>query len=181
MSAPSIPPPQPILIDPKLVPIPRSWFAAVKFCEWPGRSTGLGYRLPTEAEWEGAARGGVENRLYPWGDDPPQSLPDYEKRWKKGPEPVAQYAPSAFGLYDMCENVHEWCADWFQPKYYTESPELNPKGPECGDRRASRGGCLRQQIKASRSAARSSNPPTLHYAVYGILVACVGMRRHPPV
>src|SRR5712691_11671653 len=67
-----------------------SWFDAVKYCEWLSLSTGLRYRLPTEAEWERAARGGgVENQLFPWGDDPPQSLPDYEKRWKKGPEPVA--------------------------------------------------------------------------------------------
>ena len=91
-----------------------SWFEAVKYCEWLSLSTGLSYRLPTEAEWERAARGGVENQLYPWGDAPPQSLPDYEKRWKKGPEPVAQYAPNAFGLYDICENVHEWCSDWYQ-------------------------------------------------------------------
>src|SRR6476646_9722880 len=66
-----------------------SWFDAIKYCEWLSLSTGLNYRLPTEAEWERAARGGIENQLYPWGEDPPQSMPDYEKRWKSGPEPVA--------------------------------------------------------------------------------------------
>jgi formylglycine-generating enzyme len=151
-----------------------SWFDAVKYCEWLGLSTGLSYRLPTEAEWERAARGGAETQLYPWGDNPPQSLPDYEKRWKKGPEPVAQYAPNGFGLYDICENVHEWCSDWYQADYYAESPERNPRGPGRGERRASRGGSWRHHIKASRCAARSSIPPEFHYADYGFRVACDG-------
>jgi formylglycine-generating enzyme required for sulfatase activity len=149
-----------------------SWFDAVKYCEWLSLSTGQSYRLPTEAEWERAARGGVESQLYPWGDAPPQSLPDYEKRWKKGPEPVAQYAPNAFGLYDICENVHEWCSDWYQASYYAVSPARNPAGPDQGDRRASRGGSWRHHIKASRCAARSSIPPEFHYADYGFRVAC---------
>jgi sulfatase modifying factor 1 len=149
-----------------------SWFDAVRYCEWLSLNTGLSYRLPTEAEWERAARGGVESRLYPWGDDPPQSLPDYEKRWKRGPEAVAQYAPNAFGLYDICENVHEWCSDWYQAGYYAVSPERNPPGPERGERRASRGGSWRHHVKATRCAARSSIPPEFHYADYGFRVAC---------
>ena len=149
-----------------------SWFEAVKYCAWLSLRTGLSYRLPTEVEWERAARGGVESRLYPWGDGPPQSLPDYEKRWKKGPEPVAQSAPNAFGLYDICENVHEWCSDWYKAGYYAESPERNPTGPDHGDRRASRGGSWRHHIKAARCAARSSIPPEFHYADYGFRVAC---------
>jgi sulfatase modifying factor 1 len=149
-----------------------SWFEAVKYCEWLSLSTGVSYRLPTEVEWERAARGGVESRLYPWGDGAPQSLPDYEKRWKKGPEPVAQSAPNAFGLYDICENVHEWCSDWYKAGYYAESPERNPTGPDHGDRRASRGGSWRHHIKAARCAARSSIPPEFHYADYGFRVAC---------
>ena len=149
-----------------------SWFEAVKYCEWLSLSTGLSYRLPTEAEWERAARGGVESQLYPWGDAPPQSLPDYETRWKKGPEPVGRYAPNGFGLYDICENVHEWCSDWYQADYYAISGERNPAGPERGDRRASRGGSWRHHVKASRCAARSSIPPEFHYADYGFRVAC---------
>ncbi len=149
-----------------------SWFDAVKYCEWLSLSTGLRYRLPTEAEWERAARGGVEHRLYPWGDSPPQSLPNYEKRWKRGPEPVAQSAPNGFGLYEICENVHEWCSDWYQASYYAESPERSPRGPARGERRASRGGSWRHHIKASRCAARSSIPPEFHYADYGFRVAC---------
>jgi formylglycine-generating enzyme required for sulfatase activity len=148
-----------------------SWHDAVAYCEWLSRSSGLRFRLPTEAEWERAARGGVENELYPWGNDSPQSLPEYATRWKKGPEPVAQGAPTRFGLYDICENVHEWCADWYQPDYYAASPERNPPGPEQGTRRASRGGSWRHHIKVSRCAARSSIPPEFHYADYGFRIA----------
>jgi formylglycine-generating enzyme required for sulfatase activity len=151
-----------------------SWFEAVNYCEWLSATTGLRYRLPTEAEWERAARGGLEGKLFPWGDDPPQSLPDYETRWKNGPEPVARFAPNGFGLYDMCENVHEWCSDWFQANYYAVSPQRNPAGPESGSRRASRGGSWRHHIKASRCSARSSIPPEFHYADYGFRVACDG-------
>ena len=149
-----------------------SWFEAVKYCDWLRATTGRDYRLPTEAEWERAARGGVESKLFPWGDTPPQSLPDYDKRWRTGPEPVAQYAPNPFGVYDICENVHEWCSDWYQADYYAISPERNPRGPETGDRRASRGGSWRHHIKATRCAARSSIPPQFQYADYGFRVAC---------
>jgi len=151
-----------------------SWFEAAKYCEWLSQSTGLHYRLPTEAEWERAARGGIENALYPWGDAPPQSLPGYEARWKHGHEPVGRSEPNAFGLYDICENVHEWCSDWYQADYYSVSPERNPSGPEHGVRRASRGGSWRHHIKASRCAARSSIPPEFHYADYGFRIACEG-------
>lgn len=157
--------------DPRQPVVAVSWFEAVQYCEWLSLDTGASYRLPTEAEWERAARGGVENQLYPWGDTPPQSLPDYEKRWQKGPEPVARYGPNQFGLYDICENVHEWCSDWYQAGYYAASPERNPAGPEHGERRASRGGSWRHHVKASRCAARSSIPPEFHYADYGFRVA----------
>ncbi len=149
-----------------------SWLDAVQYCEWLRLGTGRNYRLPSEAEWERAARGGVEKKLYPWGDAAPQSLPDYEKRWKNGPEAVARYAPNGLGLYDICENVHEWCSDWFQASYYAESPERNPDGPPQGERRASRGGSWRHHVKVSRCAARSSIPPEFRYADYGFRVAC---------
>jgi sulfatase modifying factor 1 len=149
-----------------------SWFEAEKYCEWLGQLTERRYRLPTEAEWERAARGDVEGKAFPWGDAPPESLSNYEKRWKTGPEPVATGAANAFGLYDICENVHEWCSDWYQPDYYLFSPERNPRGPETGQRRASRGGSWRHHIKVTRCAARSSIPPEFHYADYGFRLAC---------
>jgi len=148
-----------------------SWFDAVAYCDWLCKVTGHRYRLPTEAEWERAARGGVKGQLYPWGDAPPESLPDYARRWRTGPEPVGLYPPNAYGLYNMCDNVHEWCADWYDPRYYPNSPEQNPQGPREGRRRASRGGSWRHHIKVSRCAARSSIPPDFKYADYGFRVA----------
>jgi formylglycine-generating enzyme len=149
-----------------------SWFEADRYCQWLRSQTGRAYRLPAEAEWERAARGSVEQGQFPWGDDRPQSIPDYEKRWLTGPEPVARYAANAFGLYDICDNVHEWCSDWYDPSYYAISPERNPRGPASGQRKASRGGSWRHHIKVARCSARSSIPPTFQYADYGFRVAC---------
>lgn len=149
-----------------------SWFETVQYCDWLSGITGERYRLPYEAEWERAARGGEEGKLFPWGDDPPQSLPNYQQRWTSGPEPVAQCPPNAFGLFDICENVHEWCNDWYQADYYVVSPERNPQGPQTGERRVSRGGSWRHHVKVTRCAARSSLPPQFQYADYGFRVAC---------
>lgn len=149
-----------------------SWPEAVRYCEWLSSRTGRQFRLPTEAEWERAARGGRDGALFPWGGEPPELLPGYSGRWKTGPEPVGRGEPNGFGLYNMCDNVHEWCSDWFSPDYYPVSPERNPRGPESGTRRVSRGGSWRHHIKMSRCAARSSIPPEFQYADYGFRVAC---------
>ena len=150
-----------------------SWFEAAAYCGWLTRIHDCAYRLPTEAEWERAALGGRESALYPWGDEPPQSRPDYLSRWSgkvNGPRPVGEQAPNPFGIFDLGENVHEWCADWFDNNYYADSPERNPSGPASGDRRASRGGSWRHHIKVTRCAARSSIPPAFQYADYGFRV-----------
>jgi sulfatase modifying factor 1 len=152
--------------------IGTSWFDAVAYCEWLTHVTGRGYRLPTEAEWERAARGGAERKSYPWGDEPPDSLPNYAARWKTGPEPVGHAEKNAYGICDIGANVHEWCSDWFDAEYYSISPERDPQGPANGARRASRGGSWRHYTKVSRCAARSSIPPEFQYADYGFRVAC---------
>ena len=148
-----------------------NWFDAVEFCSWLSRETGIPTRLPSEAEWEFAARGGLQQKLYPWGDLPVYERPRYAERWREGPEPVGESEPNGYGLFDMCENVHEWCSDWYDPAYYAVSPEGNPQGPVAGTRRSSRGGAWRHQIKIARCAARSSIPPEFRYADYGFRVA----------
>jgi formylglycine-generating enzyme len=170
--APFAPPPlrdDPLFSHPDQPVVSVSWNDAVRYCDWLSDITGRRFRLPFEAEWECAARGGVEGKRYPWGDD---ELSGYATRSLNGPEVVGQRPPNAFGLYDMCENVHEWCGDWYASDYYSVSPDRNPQGPPAGSRRVSRGGSWRHQIKISRCAARSSIPPDLHYADYGFRMAC---------
>jgi sulfatase modifying factor 1 len=81
------------------------------------------------------------------------------------------YAPNPYGLYNLGDNVHEWCADWYDASYYGCSPNRNPRGPAGGSRRASRGGSWRHHVKVTRTAARSSIPPEFQYADYGFRVA----------
>jgi formylglycine-generating enzyme len=148
-----------------------NWFDAVAYCTWLSERTSKPYRLPTEAEWECAARGGLEAKLYTWGDEPPQTQPRYSELWRTGPEHIGGRPPNGFGLYDIAENVHEWCADWYDADYYSDAPLRNPPGPPRGVRRASRGGSWRHQIKIARVAARSSLPPEYQYNDYGFRCA----------
>jgi formylglycine-generating enzyme required for sulfatase activity len=148
-----------------------SWFQATEYCAWLSSQWGIRLRLPSEAEWEFAARGGLEQSRYPWGNSPPETRAGYAARWLRGPEPVGTAEPNAYGLFDLCENVHEWCSDWYGQDYYSESALENPRGPATGLRRASRGGAWRHHIKIARCAARSSLPPDFRYADYGFRVA----------
>ena len=144
------------------------------YCRWLSEHSGQIYRLPTEAEWERAARGGREGALWVWGDEAPQSRADYLRRWTgavNGPRPVGESPGNLYGVFDLGENVHEWCSDWYDPGYYSRSPEQNPAGPDSGARKASRGGSWRHHIKVTRCAARSSIPPEFQYADYGFRVA----------
>lgn len=157
---------EPAFSHPRMPAVGPSWEDAEAFCAWMGD-----VRLPTEAEWERAATAGREV-VYPWGDDPPESLPDYGRRWLEGPEPVDAY-PSLhpLGFLGLGENVHEWCSDWYGAGWYQVSPVDDPRGPESGTRRSSRGGSWRHRIKVSRCAARSAIPPHLRYADYGFRLA----------
>jgi formylglycine-generating enzyme required for sulfatase activity len=146
-----------------------SWFAAVAYCEWLSGLQGRTYRLPTEAEWEKACRGGLEDAEYAWGNEPPDAIEYFREDWT-APKTVASWRPNGYGLFNMGENVHEWCSDWYSEAYYSESPQQNPQGPENGTRRVSRGGSWRHQIKGSRAAHRSSLPPGYAYTDYGFRV-----------
>ncbi len=179
ISTQTSPPPfftEPKFNHPEQPVVAVSWHEAMRYCEWLSAETNRKFRLPTEAEWEYAARGGLEQKQFPWGDEPPQSLPDYAKRWQTAPEPVARYAPNGYGLFDIGDNVHEWCSDWYDPNYYSISVDQNPQGPDESTlkppRKSSRGGSWRHHIKVSRCSARSSIPPDFQYADYGFRVAC---------
>ena len=129
-----------------------SWDEAAAYCQWLCEKTARLFRLPTEAEWERAARGEKEGTR-PWGNKPPS------KKYfigcdpqTGGPAKVGVNEPNDFGLFDMSENVHEWCADYYDYNYYRYSPARNPPGPSSGQRRASRGGCSWRRRPSSLAA-----------------------------
>jgi formylglycine-generating enzyme required for sulfatase activity len=145
-----------------------TWFEAVAYCRWLADREGGAWRLPTEAEWERAARGGLAGAPTAWGDAlPPGEVPDGSL---SGPWPVGRGRPNGFGLLDMGTIVHEWCLDWYRADYYAFAPPFDPRGPDEGERRASRGGSWRHHVRWSPPSARSSLPPGLRYADYGFRV-----------
>jgi len=143
-----------------------SWSDAVAYCAWRTRG-GDPERLPTEAEWERAARGGVEGLAFPSGDGVPAWIPDGGRGPLAAPWRVTLGEANAFGLMGIAANVHEWCADWHDRAYYAASPASNPRGPVSGARRASRGGSWRHAVTISRCAARSKLDPSFRYTDYG--------------
>lgn len=149
-----------------------NWFDCLAYCEWLSRN-GERYRLPTEAEWERAARGNRSSTRYPWGDDIPPWIPDAGRGPVGGPWAVTLGEPNDFGLFGIAANIHEWCADWYANDFYATSPERNPSGPPQGVRRASRGGSWRHAITISRCAARSRIDPSFRYTDYGFRVVRV--------
>lgn len=146
-----------------------SWLDAQAFCRWRS-DAGEPVRLPTEGEWEWAARGGLAGAQYPWGDEIPAWVPNGGRGALAGPWPVTLGEPNGFGLFGIGGNIHEWCADWYAGDYYATSPTHNPRGPETGRRRVSRGGAWRHAITISRCAQRSRIDPSFRYTDYGFRV-----------
>jgi len=158
-----------------------SWLDAAAFCAWSGT------RLPTEAEWERAARGGLEGCHFPWGDEREpegQHLMNVFQGVFPGANtvadgwagtcPVGSFPPNPFGLHEMTGNVWEWCADWYAPDYYPSSPASSPVGPASGAARVMRGGsylCHDSYCWRYRVDARSANTPDSSTGNIGFRVA----------
>jgi formylglycine-generating enzyme len=157
-----------------------SWNDCQAYCEW------AGVRLPSEAQWEFAARGGLEGRTFAWGDELERdglprcnvwrgAFPDAPAAgWQPGPAPAASFEPNGYGLYNTCGNVWEWCADGFSPMYHRETPALDPIIVRPTGRRSMRGGsflCHDSYCNRYRVAARSSNTPESSASHIGFRVA----------
>jgi formylglycine-generating enzyme required for sulfatase activity len=192
-----------------------TWYGAVAYCNWRSQREGYekvydpcdpnrpcdfskhGYRLPTEAEWEYAARGGEQNPYFrfPWGDTISHSQANYYSYWEDGSpyypydvsptegfhpvwndgtkpytSPVGSFSPNGYGLYDMSGNVWEWCNDWYDTNYYYTSPYDSPEGPASGIYRVLRSGSWQFWKLDWRVASRGNRDPTYRFSDYGIRI-----------
>jgi formylglycine-generating enzyme required for sulfatase activity len=171
--------------DDEMPVIAVSWDEAAAFCKWLSRKEGIEYRLPTEAEWERAARG-TDGRLYPWGNEAPDAGRTYRCNYapKKAPEtwkldgfelisPVGALPAgvSPVDCHDMAGNAWEWCFDWYGKTWYSGASASNPRGPDGGAKRVLRGGSITSNAMALRCANRLSKPSTFYEANIGFRCA----------
>jgi formylglycine-generating enzyme required for sulfatase activity len=165
-----------------------SWYDAVRYCNWLSENRAYsacydttnwsynpdknGFHLPTEAQWERSGRGNLDKRKFPWGDEDPGTRCNYQSYQGflvnemanfsdgRGTVAVGQFQPNGFKLYDMAGNVLEWCNDWYQEDYYSESPAQNPTGPNTGSEKVIRGGAWNRSETYLQCAFRDKKSPT---------------------
>jgi len=167
-----------------------SWYDAVEYCNWLSKKHGLqkcykiagekticnfnknGYRLPTEAEWEYAARGGKKSKGYNYsGSNNPKAVAWYdETSGLKGPMKIGTKKPNELGIYDMSGNVWEWCYDFYSSSYYKNSPVKNPKGGAMTIQRVIRGGSWHYRAELARNADRDGPKPGFTNYNYGFRI-----------
>ena len=150
---------------------------AISYCEWLAGTIGRLVRLPTEAEWEKAARAGTEGLRYPWGNEIDASrgnfLADAATRPQRGTRPTGTYPPNEYGLYDVCGNVWEWVADWYSADYYGLGEARDPRGPHSGNLRLVRGGAwVNDDVSMLRCAYRHKVPPDTYAYSMGFRIVC---------
>lgn len=176
-----------------------SWYDAVAYCNWLSELAGLelcydtatweydstksGYHLPTEAQWEKASRGGLQAKIYPWGDEDPANrcnyngyagllmelMPDFLN--DRGPLPVDSLNTNGYGILNAVGNVWEWCNDWYNLDYYANSPQVNPMGPESGFEKVARGGAWDSEPTRLHCAFRQRFGPTVKRFTIGFRIA----------
>ena len=150
-----------------------SWYEAQEFCKKLSQLTGKKYRLPTEAEWEYAARGGKKSKGYKYsGSNTIGDVAWYDLNSGRKTHPIGQKQPNELGIYDMSGNVHEWCYDWYSSSYYSSSPQTNPKGAASGSDRVNRGGSWYSNAGGCRLTIRFNYYPGSSGSNLGLRVVC---------
>jgi formylglycine-generating enzyme required for sulfatase activity len=158
----------PLFWDPEQPVVGVTWLEAAEYCAWLCETLGGRWRLPTEAEWEHAARGGLANARTAWGATVPAG--EIPESPLSGPWPVARGTANGYGLLDIGTAVEEWCQDWFAEESVRPLRRYDPRGPESGETRVSRGGSWRRPARDSKPGARCGRAPNTRAADCGFRV-----------